>query len=66
MAFSADEGADVGSDLGTAVASAYAVPFKFTGKIGKVTIELKPTTPAVADAADEGRRLARLKLALSN
>ncbi len=43
MAFSADEGADVGADHGTAVAKAYAVPFKFNGKIGKVTIVLKGT-----------------------
>jgi hypothetical protein len=40
MVFSADEGADVGADEGTAVSHAYAVPFHFTGKIGKVTIEL--------------------------
>ncbi|HKO61827.1 MAG TPA: arylsulfatase [Pyrinomonadaceae bacterium] len=39
--FSADEGADVGLDEGTAVSSAYAIPFKFTGKIQKVTLELK-------------------------
>jgi arylsulfatase len=44
--FSADEGADVGADEGTAVTEAYKVPFKFNGKIGKVTIELKPETGA--------------------
>ncbi|MCI0417456.1 arylsulfatase, partial [bacterium] len=41
MAFSADEGADVGVDEGTSVTPAYTVPFEFTGKIGKVTIDLK-------------------------
>ncbi len=40
--FSADEGADVGSDEGTAVAAAYSIPFRFTGKIHKVTVDLKP------------------------
>jgi arylsulfatase len=41
MVFSADEGADVGADEGTAVTQAYAVPFKFTGKIEKVIVEVK-------------------------
>ena len=40
--FSLDEGADVGADEGTPVTEAYTVPFKFTGKIDRVTIELKP------------------------
>jgi arylsulfatase A-like enzyme len=39
--FSADEGADVGQDLGTAVGD-YNVPFKFTGKIESVKIDVKP------------------------
>ena len=64
--FSADEGADVGADEGTAVASAYAVPFKFNGKIDKVTIELKPTTPATASESDNARKKAALKVGLSN
>jgi len=64
--YSADEGADVGADEGTAVSSAYAVPFKFTGKIDKVTIELGPTTTTTADAADNARREAVFKKALSN
>ncbi len=51
---------------GTAVSQAYAVPFKFNGKIGKVTIELKATTPATAEAAEKARRESALKLALSN
>lgn len=44
--FSADEGADVGADEGTPVTEAYKVPFKFNGRIRKVTIELKPETGA--------------------
>jgi arylsulfatase A-like enzyme len=65
-AFSADEGADVGADEGTPVTEAYQVPFKFTGKIDKVTIELKETTPSVAEEADKSRRVAALKEALSD
>ena len=42
FAFSADEGADVGSDEGTPVVEDYAGRGnRFTGKIEKVTIELK-------------------------
>jgi arylsulfatase len=43
FAFSADEGADVGVDEGTPVTEDYAERNnKFTGKIHKVTVELKP------------------------
>jgi len=65
-AFSADEGADVGADEGTPVTEAYQVPFKFTGKIDKVTIELKEMTPSVADQAGKSRTEAALKKALSD
>jgi arylsulfatase len=64
--FSADEGADVGADEGTPVAAAYQVPFKFTGKIDKVTIDLKETTPSVAAEADKSRKEAALKKGLSD
>ena len=63
--FSADEGTDVGADEGTPVAD-YRVPFKFSGKITKVTIELKEMTPATANASDKARRQAALKKGLSN
>jgi arylsulfatase len=36
-----DESLDVGSDAGTPVNLSYDVPFEFTGKIEKVTIDLK-------------------------
>jgi hypothetical protein len=65
-AFSADEGADVGADEGTPVTEAYQVPSKFTGKIDKVTIELKEMTPSVADEAGKSRTEAALKKALSD
>jgi hypothetical protein len=48
------------------VSAGYAVPFKFNGKIKKVTIELKPMTPATATEADKARRRAALKVGLSN
>lgn len=35
------EGIDIGTDLGSAVDFTYQLPFTFTGKIEKVTIELK-------------------------
>jgi hypothetical protein len=65
-AFSADEGADVGADEGTPVTEAYQVPFKFTGKIDKVTIDLKETTPAVAEQTKKSRSEAALKKAISD
>jgi len=64
--FSADEGADVGADEGTPVTETYQVPFKFTGKIAKVTIELKEMTPSVAEVTIKSRREAALKKALSD
>ena len=36
-----DEGLDVGQDTGTPVNLSYDVPFKFNGKISKVTVDLK-------------------------
>jgi arylsulfatase A-like enzyme len=38
--FSLDEGLDVGEDTGTPVCESYQVPFKFTGTLKRVTIEL--------------------------
>jgi len=65
-AFSADEGTDVGADEGTPVTEAYKVPFKFTGKIGKVTIELGEMKTADRDEATQARKLAVLKKALAD
>ncbi len=39
--FSLGEGLDIGTDLGSAVDFTYKLPFTFTGKIEKVTIDLK-------------------------
>jgi arylsulfatase A-like enzyme len=65
-AFSADEGADVGSDEGTPVTEAYKVPFKFTGKIAQVTIELKEMKTSAAKEAAQANREAALKKGLSD
>jgi arylsulfatase len=65
-AFSADEGADVGADEGTPVTEAYKVPFTFTGKIAKVTIELKEMKAAAADEAEHAHKEAALKKGLSD
>jgi len=65
-AFSADEGADVGADEGTPVTDAYQGPFKFTGKIDKVTVELKETTRSAADDAQKSKSEAAIKKALSD
>jgi arylsulfatase A-like enzyme len=54
--FSADEGTDVGLDEGTAVSAGYSIPFKFTGKIHKVTVDLKPANVAEATEAEKARR----------
>ena len=64
--FSADEGADVGADEGTAVSAAYKVPFKFTGKIDKVTIELQEMKAADKGEAEQSRKVVALKKGLSD
>jgi arylsulfatase A-like enzyme len=65
-AFSADEGADVGADEGTPVTEAYKVPFKFTGHIDNVTIELKEMKKTNRDDAEQARKAASLKKGLSD
>jgi hypothetical protein len=64
--FSADEGTDVGLDEGTAVSASYSIPFKFTGKIHRVTVDLKPMPAATAIEAEKARKQAALKIELSN
>lgn len=39
--FSTEETLDFGEDTGTPVDMSYDVPFKFTGKLGKIVIDLK-------------------------
>ena len=64
--FSADEGADVGADVGTPVTEAYKVPFKFTGKIGKVTLELPELKTADRQEEEKARKVQVLKKALAD
>jgi arylsulfatase len=64
--YSADEGADVGADEGTPVSDAYQSPFKFTGKIASVKIDLKATKKTELDEAEEARKGAVLKKGLSD
>jgi arylsulfatase len=58
MFFSADEGADVGEDGETPVTEDYGIPapYKFTGQIEKVTLDVK-AMPAPEKAAAEKARV---------
>ena len=49
--YSLFEGQDIGEDAGSPIDFSYAPPFAFTGKLGRVTIELKP------EAGSGGRAL---------
>ncbi|MBX9722957.1 MAG: sulfatase-like hydrolase/transferase, partial [Candidatus Obscuribacterales bacterium] len=64
--FSADEGVDVGCDLGTAVSKNYEIPFKFTGKLGKITVDLKPASPEDQAKHDKAQIEGKVKKALSD
>jgi hypothetical protein len=68
MAFSGDEGADVGEDGETPVVEDYGIPapYKFTGKISKVTIDLNEMKAADKAEEDTGREMAAHKRALSD
>lgn len=68
MLFSADEGADVGEDGETPVVEDYGLPapYKFTGKIDKITIDLKEMKAADKAQEDKLRAEAAHKTAMSN
>ena len=57
--FSADEGADVGEDGETPVVETYgiAAPYRFTGKIDRVTVELAPMPAQREEERKAGRWL---------
>ena len=63
MIFSADEGADVGEDGETPVVEDYGIPapYKFTGKIDKITIDLKEMKASDKAEEDKLRAEAALK-----
>ena len=66
--FSATEGTDVGLNTGTPVSLDYTNPFRFNGKIEKVTIDLNDDKAKAADkdAIEQERRESNLKRALAN
>jgi arylsulfatase A-like enzyme len=64
--YSADEGADVGCDLGTAVSKDYQTPFKFTGKIEKITVQFEETKPEDKAESERLHREGTIKKALSD
>src|SRR6185369_2821076 len=65
--FSADETAGVGKDDATPVTRDYKERDNaFTGKILKVTLDVKPLGAAVKAEADLGQRTAAVKKALSD
>ena len=68
MLISGDEGADVGEDGETPVVEDYGIvaPYYFTGRIAKVTIDVKPMGTAVKAEADSGQAEAVQKKALSD
>jgi arylsulfatase len=47
--FSADETFDTSIDTGSPVSSLYQSPFKFTGTLNKIEINLAPTNLSAAD-----------------
>jgi arylsulfatase A-like enzyme len=49
--FSLGEGLDIGMDTGSPIDFTYKMPFKFTGRIEKVTIEIKPGAKPAAETA---------------
>jgi arylsulfatase len=67
MIFSADETAGVGVDDATPVTTDYRKRDNaFTGRVLKVTVDVKPIGSAVKAEADAARRAAAVKQALSN
>jgi arylsulfatase A-like enzyme len=59
---SLDETLDVGEDTGTAVSADYEVPFRFTGTLNKVVIQIDAPklTPSEERALDEGEGMSRM------
>jgi arylsulfatase len=64
--YALDEGLNLGEDTGTPVNLSYDVPFKFTGKIDKVTIDLRPMEPATAQQSEKLGREAAIAKAFQN
>ena len=56
----------MGAYEGTTVIETYKLPFKFTGKIASVTIDLKDVKAAEHDETERAHSVARLKKALAD
>ncbi|NYT39884.1 arylsulfatase [Sphingomonas sp. R-74633] len=56
--FSLGEGLDIGMDTGSPIDFTYKMPFKFTGRIEKVTIEIKPGARPSAETAPKREAVA--------
>ena len=52
LRFSADETLDIGEDTGTPVSEDYHVPFKFTGTLNKVMIQIEESKLTAAEKAE--------------
>ena len=59
---SADETLDIGEDTGTPVSEDYQVPFKFTGALKKVAIQLTDATLSPEDEAEIRKMKAEIGL----
>ena len=68
MIFSADEGADVGEDGETPVVETYGItaPYKFTGKIARVTVDIPPMKTAGTPQAHKAQTAAAQQKAMSD
>ena len=64
--YSADEGTDVGADEGTPVTEAYKAPFRFTGKIHTVTVDLKEAKAAECEQHERAQQVARARKSLTD
>jgi arylsulfatase len=66
--FSGDEGADVGEDGETPVVENYGIPapYRFTGRIDKITIDLKGITSTDKAIEKKAQAIARHRMAVSD
>jgi arylsulfatase len=53
LQISLGEGMDIGMDVGSPIDFTYQLPFKFTGRIEKVTVEIDGPTAKVSAAGAE-------------
>jgi len=61
LLMSIDETFDIGSDTRSGVDDSYALPFRFTGKIDRLTVKLGPSQLTAAEEKDMKERVARAR-----